>query len=272
MARRTTLCLGCRTVLAAGEGCDHCDDAEVVDLTSRRGRASARAAAWHTETRQEVRPWLPPLLGAVIGVGGLVGIIVITVLSVKKHWGLFPAEIIVGTVLWVASWALIAWLPERFKRTMSTRTARGPAKDVKPPPITSYSGTVGGDQEVAAEAFEARHGDVVSFRDAHSHGFELLTESTPIAIPEGRVRALLGAAACEDITPDWPEYGMSRNVAEDIAPHDGARRWLLRAGDEVRIFATLEDVLDGDATYRQNAPPTRRAVGVVWIEPVGGGD
>jgi hypothetical protein len=193
--------------------------------------------------------------------------VAITIISVKVGWGVFPAEVIGGTVLWVASWILIYWLPQRFKVLVTERVPLGAIANLEPPALEGHSGTVRGDHEVVAEVFEARQGAAVVFRDGFSRGFEVETDGTPIVVPEGRLRATFGAARSEAAAYEWARHGMSRGVAHDLVPHDGARRWILRPGDRVRLLAALEDVLDEDVTYRKHMPPRRRAVGVVWLEP-----
>ena len=252
--------------------CDFCDG-EVVDLGSESGLAAVEKAAWTERSEQQVREWLSSLTMIVFGVGGLVGICAVTITSVKSDWGIFPADIIGGTVLWLASWILIAWIPHRFQKTVITRKARG--VDVcEIPSKGTIVGTVKSSAPSIGHALELRSGRTVTFRCGHSDGFEVVTDGPTVLVPEGRIRGFM---------PPVPRRGVDAQLFDDaptilatnhglrpediarIAPHEAAWMWNLKDGDTVRLHAITEDVLEDLPSYRQHAGPTRRVVGVPWL-------
>lgn len=271
-AMATPFCLKCRSLLAPDERCDSCDG-QVVDLGSERGLAAAEAAAWSERPEQQVRGWLSSLLVLVFGVGGLVALCAVTIASVQGDWGIFPAEIIGGTVLWVASWILIAWIPYRFKKTVVTRQGRG--VDVgEMPRRGTIVGTVRSSAPAIAHAFELRFEGKVTLRFGHGHGFEVVTDGPTVVVPPGRIRASLPPAPRRGIdalpVDDAAGHlaakcGLGPQETARIAPHDEAWRWSLADGDTVRLHATTEDVLEDHPTYRQHAGPTRRVVDTPWL-------
>jgi hypothetical protein len=274
---RTSLCLGCRSALVTDTVCDRCDDGPVADLRSARGREAARAAAWSTSTEAEKqeRRWLWIASGIVFWPGATIAVVTLVAMGVKSgaHYPILGWMI---TPLWMLTWFVPPLLVRLFKKTITTRSPYGAEPPSKAPHLTVSVGTVrmrdgGSNQEVVAEAFEARHGGMLMFRDAFSWGFELETDGMPILVPEGRVGARLRARdAVDDAEAQQrlAEHGLSPRRAKDIVPYDAALRWRLRPGDSVRMFANLEDGHDEDASYRQHARPTRTAVGILWLEPV----
>ncbi|MBW2527484.1 MAG: hypothetical protein JRI23_25100 [Deltaproteobacteria bacterium] len=268
----TSFCLQCRSLLGSDDSCDLCDG-EVVDLETERGLSDAERAAWLVTEEQQVRGWLSSLTVIVFGVGGLVAICVVTIASVQGDWGIFPAEIIVGTVLWLASWILIVWIPERFKKTVVTRKARG-AEVAAMPRKGSSVGTVRSATPLAAHALELRSGGKVTLRHGQSEGFEIVTDGPIVVVPEGRVRAFLPpkpkAGSDADRLDGTAEVlaadcGLAPRAMARIAARDEAWRWALRDGDAVRLHATTEDVLEDQPSYRQHAGPMRRVVGTAWL-------
>jgi hypothetical protein len=287
-----SFCLDCRTLLDDDPECDFCSG-RVVRLDRDIGRAALEDDAWRGSEEHQPRGWLTLLCAAIFGVGGLVALIAVTVVSVKRDWGIFPLEIILGTVLWMVAWVPIVVIPARFPKKVMRRVGRGvavpslvgEALPTDPEPLaersiiegTTLHGTVRCDALEAATGLEVRVRNLVTFRHAETRGFAIYTnDGQAVHVPPGRLRIFLPQELRQTATARLDEGDLRAQVAEAtglrerdvdrLVPNDAHWRWRLHDGDEVFAGATLLDVPATDASYRDHAVTERRATGVVWLQ------
>ncbi|MCA9619852.1 MAG: hypothetical protein KC731_12595 [Myxococcales bacterium] len=272
-----SFCLECRNLLAEEALCDLCHG-EVVRLHDEPGRAALEAEAWIQRSEKRLRGWLVNLCIAVFGVGGLVALCAVTILSVKRDWGIFPFEIILGTVVWMLGWILIALIPNRFPEIVVERRGRGVAPRALPSGEERLEGTVRCEGDEAAWALELRASGETTFHHARSEGFAIETSGGRVVdVPAGRLRVFLPEAMPSEASEPLAETvaearvtkatGLSASEVARLFPHDAAWAWRLRDGERVRARATLVDELAVDASYRNQAVARRHATGIVWLEP-----
>jgi hypothetical protein len=285
---RTTICLGCRTALFAGESCDLSPDHEVADIGTEAGRERLLAATWGDGPEREraaAAAVRAQRFSGACGVGGFGAGSFLAWLALSAGAPEMVASGIAGGLItYSGSWLSL--------RRGAIPAPRGPAADaVDGAPVRGPRGVVAGDSEAVSPAcgvdcvayaielqLDGPWGTRVMFRDAVTLGFDVVLESGGLArVPAGRFR-LPGPMrqlvdfdnrAIEDHLREFDE-AHDPGLLFDPLRYNVVAESVLVPGDRVQLASTFEPEVNPRAvatSYRDQARAllTPRGVPVIRL-------